>query len=75
MLSIFFFFMVKVVLLQNLDEQFCNLKDVEKVWTVDGRWMNKMGLAAISFDTSHVITTGGFIKPEPRSNHLGVASK
>ncbi|XP_076466111.1 uncharacterized protein LOC143297590 [Babylonia areolata] len=38
------------------------------------KWMNKMGLAAISFDTSHVVTTGGFIKPEPRSNHLGMAN-
>ncbi|XP_070191214.1 CNK3/IPCEF1 fusion protein-like isoform X2 [Littorina saxatilis] len=38
------------------------------------KWMNKMGLAAISFDTSPIVTTGGFIKPEPRSNHLGVAN-
>ncbi|XP_067675863.1 connector enhancer of kinase suppressor of ras 2-like isoform X1 [Haliotis asinina] len=37
------------------------------------KWMNKMGLAAINFDTSRVITTGGFIKPEPRSPHpMGV---
>lgn len=36
------------------------------------KWMNKMGLAAISFDTSQVLTTGGFIKPEPRGNHLGI---
>ncbi|KAK7500183.1 hypothetical protein BaRGS_00008730, partial [Batillaria attramentaria] len=35
-------------------------------------WMNKMGLAAISFDTSQMVTTGGFIKPEPRGNHLGI---
>ncbi|XP_025099133.1 connector enhancer of kinase suppressor of ras 2-like [Pomacea canaliculata] len=38
------------------------------------KWMNKMGLAAISFDTSNMVTTGGFIKPEPRSNHLGMAN-
>ena len=37
--------------------------------------MNKMGLAAISFDSSQMVTTGGFIKPEPRSNHLGMASE
>ncbi|ESP03132.1 hypothetical protein LOTGIDRAFT_171735 [Lottia gigantea] len=28
------------------------------------KWMNKMGLAAINFDTSNIMTTGGFIKPE-----------
>ncbi|KAK6168759.1 hypothetical protein SNE40_019943 [Patella caerulea] len=29
------------------------------------KWMNKMGLAAINYDTSNIMTTGGFIKPEP----------
>jgi hypothetical protein len=37
--------------------------------------MNKMGLAAINFDTTDLITTGGFIKPEARSDRLGVQSK
>ena len=34
-----------------------------------------MGLAAISFDTKNIITTGGFIKPEASSPGLGMQSK
>ncbi|XP_041352032.1 connector enhancer of kinase suppressor of ras 2-like isoform X2 [Gigantopelta aegis] len=39
------------------------------------KWMNKMGLAAISFDTKNIITTGGFIRPELNSQGLGVQNQ
>ncbi|KAG1689935.1 Connector enhancer of kinase suppressor of ras 3 [Nymphon striatum] len=36
------------------------------------KWMNKMGLAAISYDSSQLITTSGFLKPEA---NLSIGSK
>lgn len=34
-----------------------------KIFSIIYRWLNKMGLAAISYDASGDVTTSGFAKP------------
>ena len=62
------FVVVCIVLKKSFSQTWQSLATVFAFIIVPCRWMNKMGLAAISYDASHDDTTAGFIRPSNPSS-------